>query len=185
MRFRELLVGALLVAPHAWAQQTLAVGDSRVEAAIQKAFPGSTAVTISDIDSKGCGPLPERPGFVSGDFDGDGRPDFAALLKIGEAGKVVDWDGRKLHETRYAFAIFLANSDGGYNLRRVIRFRDYSPLGMFIALQPPGTLQGPGDAQHRRTITLKRSGIERISCEKSSVVYYLSGQNVREFWTSD
>src|SRR5258706_200027 len=133
MRFCKSIVGALLVAPHAWAQQTLAVGDPRVQAAIPKVLPGSMTLITSDIDSKECGPVPESPGFVAGAFDGDGRNDFAALVKIGETGKVVDWEGKKLHETRYAIAIFLATSNrGGQTQRRHPLFGFYALHALFI-----------------------------------------------------
>jgi hypothetical protein len=184
-RSAAILVGTLLVASHAWAQQPLSVGDSGVQAAIQKTFPGSTILVAADVDSRECGPAPESPGFVAGDFEGDGRPDFAALVKIGETGKVVDWEGRKLHETRYAFAIFLATSDGRYNPKRIIRFLEYWPVMTFITLQPPGMLRGPGDDRRGSAITLKSPGVELINCGKSSVVYYFSNKYVREFWTSD
>jgi hypothetical protein len=185
MRRWGISLVALLVACCVAAQPSVPAMDPTVQGSIQSAFPGSTILLAADIDPKNCGPAPESPGFVAGDFDGDGRTDFAVLVKLGETGKVITWGGKKLRETRYGFAIFLARSDGTYNLKRAMRFVDYSPLMMLITLQPPGTIQGPGDPGHRSEITLKHSAVERINCGKSSVVYYLSGQTVREFWTSD
>jgi len=185
MRRRIMLAGLILCAADASPQQSITLADSRVTAAIHAAFPGATVVAPADINSSDCGSSSASPGFVAGDFDGGGRTDFAVLLKLGETGKVVTWGGKRLNETRYVFAIFLATPDEAYVATHVRPFVDLWPLSALISLRRAGTLEGPGDPGHAPTMRLRHAGVEFFNCGKSSLVYYLSNNRVREFWTSD
>ena len=175
----------LALTPASGAEQTLGASDPNVQAAIRKSFPRAFVVTATDVDEKECGPLPRSPGFVSGDFGGSGHPGFAVLLNNGATGKIVDWEGRKLRETRYVFVIFSATAAGEYEPLRVNRFLEFTQVAAFLELQPAGLLTGFGDPGTEPTLKISRPGISFTSCGKSSVVFYISGGKVKEFWTSD
>jgi hypothetical protein len=153
-----------------------------VAAAIEKALPGATIITQGDINEKSCGRLPKTPGIVRGDFNGDGRLDFAALLKLRTTGKLVHWEGKTLQETEFAFTIFLDDGHGGFTSIYLRRFKDLSPILAYIDIRSPGKVKGVGESP---SLTLKNSAISFINCEKSEAVYYLSGSRVRIHWVSD
>jgi hypothetical protein len=153
-----------------------------VSAAVEKTIPGATVVTVDDINAKSCGSLPKSPGLVTGDFNGDGRRDFAALLKGHSTGKLVHWEGKSLVETEFAFAIFLDDGHGGFKPAYVRRFKDLLPILAYIDIMPPGHVKGTGE---KPGIALKNSAISFVNCEKSEAVYYVSGERVRIHWVSD
>lgn len=162
-------------------QEAGPVPDSLV-AAIEKAVPGASLVSLADVNAKECKPVPKTPGLVRADFDGDGRADFAVLVKAGETGKVVDWQGTRLREARYVFAIFLDDAKGGFTVRIVQRFVDFVPIASFIDLQAPGNVPGFGE---NPGVVIPNSGIAFVNCEKSEAVYYFSGKRIRTIWVSD
>jgi hypothetical protein len=164
--------------------QTLAPQAPSVRAAIEKAFPGSTIVTTADVDSGECDPVPGSPGYVPADFDGDGRGDFAVLLKVGETGKVVPWQGKQLKETRYALVMFLDDGLGGFTVKRLHSFVQFWPVMAFID-RVTGKVSGLGDERRGAEITLRDPGVSLVFCGKSAVVYYLKDHQVRTFAVGD
>jgi hypothetical protein len=153
-----------------------------VSAAIEKRIPGATIVTRDDINEKSCGRLPKAPGLVTGDFNGDGRKDFAALLKVRSTGKLVHWEGKLLEETEFAFAIFLEDGHGGFKPAYLRRFKDLLPILSYIDIMPPGNVKGIGE---KPGLVLRNSAISFVNCEKSEAIYYVSGASVRIHWVSD
>jgi hypothetical protein len=153
-----------------------------IAATIEKTLPGATILSQGDINEKSCGRIPKTPGIVRGDFNGDGRLDFAALLKLRTTGKSVHWQGKTLQETEFAFAIFLDDGHGAFTSVYVHRFKDLSPVLAYIDLRPPGKITGVGESP---SLTLKNSAISFVNCEKSEAVYYLSGSHVQIHWVSD
>ena len=172
-------VVALLALPCAARAQSTAPSPSEL-AAIAKAFPKAAVVTAADVSKEDCGPTP-NPGFVEGDFNGDGQQDFAVLLNNGETGKVVDWQGKKLKETRYVFAIFVNKGDGTFVVRHVDRWVESGPLIALISPQPAGRIESFVD----KSITISNPGVAFAWCGKSEAVYYMSANHVRSFWVSD
>jgi len=153
-----------------------------VSAVIEKRIPGATIVTRDDINQKSCGSLPKTPGLVTGDFNGDGRTDFAALLKVRSTGKLVHWEGKTLEETEFAFAIFLDDGHGGFEAAYVRRFKDLLPILSYIDVTLPGNVKGIGE---KPGLVLKNSAVSFVNCEKSEAVYYVSGAHVQIHWVSD
>ena len=139
-------------------------------------------VSLEDIDAKACNPVPRSPGLVLGNFDGDNHPGFAVLLKDNETGKVIDWQGRKLREFRYVFAIFLGNDKGDFQAKLVRRFSDFTTLGAYIDLQAPGNLR---NRDENRDVAISNPAISLVFCEKSTAVYYVSGGHIRTVTIAD
>jgi len=170
-------IGLLLSLPCGTrAQQAGGLLPPGVSSAIEKAIPGATVVTLEDIDAKACSPVPSSPGIVQGDFNGDNHPGFAVLLRAGETGKIVDWQGRKLKEIRYAFAIFLSDGKSGFQTKLVRRFIDFAPLGAFIDLKAPGKVR---NRDENRDVVIRNPAVILVFCEKSASVYYISHNHVR------
>ena len=130
---------------------------------------------------KECRPVPQSPGLVRADFTGDGRMDFALLLNAGETGKIIDWQGMKLKETRYVFAIFVEDGQGGYKFKPLQRFEDFVPIAAFIDLQKSGDIRGVDG----RLAKISNPAVSFVFCEKSEAVYYFSGDRIRTVWVSD
>jgi hypothetical protein len=144
--------------------------------AIEKVIPGASVVTLDDIDGKGCNPVPHSPGVVTADFNGDNHPGFAVLLKGVETGKTVEWQGQKLKEVHYAFAIFLSDGENSFRAGFVRRFVDFSPIGAYIEIQPPGSLR---NRDENRDVLISNPGVALVFCEKSAAVYYVSRNHIR------
>jgi hypothetical protein len=56
--------------------------DSNLRPAIQKEYPGAIIVGSKDIDTTSCYAQRGHPGWVNGDFNGDGQPDYAVLFMV-------------------------------------------------------------------------------------------------------
>ncbi|MGE0278705.1 MAG: hypothetical protein AB7R40_25180 [Nitrospiraceae bacterium] len=153
-----------------------------LQTAIEKVAVGASIVQAKDVDPVACQPVGENPGFLRADFNGDGRDDYAVLLKTGDTGKERIWEGKTLRETRFTFVFFLDDGAGGYKPRVVRRYVDFIPTAVVLDLQPAG------DVRHRETgkhVRLKNPGITLSFCEKSATTYFLLGGKVRSIPIAD
>lgn len=160
-------------------QSTLPEG---LTAAIKKVAPGAVIVGAQEVDVTACQPVGDSPGLLRADFNGDGRDDYAALLKTGETGKETTWEGRKLREARFSFVLFLDNGSGGYQPRVVHRYTDFIPTAVVLDLQPAGNVR------HREThknVRIPNPGVMLSFCEKSATTYFLVGDKIRSIPISD
>jgi hypothetical protein len=172
------LVGLLIGSSAADAQQP---SPSPTElTAIAQAFPETAVVQATDVSLEDCGEVP-NPGYVEGDFNGDGRIDFAVLLRGHPTGKVENWQGKQLHETPYVFAIFLSTGDGKFSVTKAERFMDFDQVAAYISLTPAGTVE----SSINKPIKIHNPGVAMGWCGKSGVVYYLAQGKLKTFWTSD
>ena len=150
--------------------------------AIEKVIPGASLVTLADIDAKSCGTLPKSPGLVRGDFNGDKRSDFSVLLKAGETGKSVSWQGSTLKQMRYAFVIFLDDGKGGFRAKLLQRFINYAPIAAYIDRQPAGMVR---NRDENRNVSIRNEATAFVFCEKSASVYYVKANKVHEIPVTD
>ena len=180
---RTIAMSALLISVYrAEAQGPATETPPSLLSAIDKSVPNATPITLADVDMKGCDPVPKSPGLVQADFNGDSRLSYAVLLKAGETGKVVDWQGTKLKQTRYVLALFLDDGMGGFTFKPIHRFEDFSPIAAYIDLQRAGSIKSTSD---NRTVVIHNPGVSLVFCEKSEAVYYISGNRVRTVWVGD
>ncbi|HTY77288.1 MAG TPA: hypothetical protein VMI34_05675 [Candidatus Bathyarchaeia archaeon] len=113
------------------------------------------------------------------DFNGDGRADYAALLRIGEP-KVVA--GEPLRSAPVWAVVFLGRRDGLYRPFILARWDDVMiPSRRVMALQSTGPVHH--GAHPERVLTLRQPGIASILCEGTEKVYYWvsRGQTFREY----
>ena len=121
--------------------------------------------------------------MVRADFNGDGRTDYAVLLRIGEPKAVA---GEALKSASVWAVVFLARRDGLYRSFILSKSDEVMiPSRQVIALRPPGRVQVGGHPE--RPVTLKQAAIVSILCEGTEKIYYWvsRGQTFREFLTKE
>ncbi len=153
-----------------------------IYAELARAARGATVLTKQDIDQVSCGNKSDHPGLVKGDFNGDGKLDYAALVKLGGSESETLWEGKLLKRAAFAVFMFVANSDSGYRAVKLTEDSAYMPFANTIAIFAPATVK---DRESGLDVTLVNPGITLSYCEKSAAVYYLDNKNVRSIAISD
>jgi hypothetical protein len=162
-------------------QPNSAVPDSLLRE-IGKLTPGAVIVGAEEVDAIACHPLEKSPGLVRADLNGDGRDDYAVLLKTRETGKETLWEGKKLREARFAFALFIDDGKGSYKPRIVRRFTDFVPVAVVLDLQPAGSVR---HRETRKNIHAPNAAVTLSFCEKSATTYYMDGGKLRSIPIAD
>jgi hypothetical protein len=138
--------------------------------AIAREFPRSTIVQPSDIDPVNCGQLKAHPGLGEGDFNGDGRNDYAVLLK-GRVKGEKEWQGRVLQLMEVDFVIFLREASGQLRSIRIEHLENYHPFTVGIAIMKPGLVR-ESPVVGNSTVRLLHPGILMYLCGRSAAVFY-------------
>ena len=154
-----------------------------VQEAITRLHPAAAVLRADEVLVERCGTERRRDQVVRADFNGDGRADYALLLRIGEARAVA---GEALKSVSVWAVVFLARRDGLY--RPFILFKSEEvmiPSRHVIALQPSGRVHH--GAHPERVLTLKQPGLASILCEGPEKVFYWvsRGQTFREYLTRE
>lgn len=132
-----------------------------------------------EILAERCGAEHRRDQIVRGDLNGDGRVDYAVLMRIGAPRAV---PGEALKSVSVWAVAFLARRDGLYRPFILSKWDEMMiPSRRVIALQPPGQVHH--GAHPERVLTLKQPGVASILCEGTEKVYYWvsRGQTFREY----
>ena len=115
-------------------------------------------VGADEILEEWCGTGQRREQLFRADFNGDGRREYAALLRIGEPeGK----PGEALRTTPLWAVVFLANRDGRY--RPFILFKDGDAM---FPTRPVLWVQAP-----ERVLTLRHPAVGSMLCESTAKVF--------------
>src|SRR5437870_809742 len=164
------------------AEKTKAEVDRDVLAAIEKDYPG--AIIPKYLDAESCGSEKKHhPGWVTADFNGDGRYDHAVLITVPSKeettrlGKGYDFD----------LVVLWQEKPGVYRTELISRLWENASYGsppdflpttkkrlttwVYIEKESPGKIQDSG-AVGNRTVILQNSGIRIVYCEESSSVFY-------------
>ena len=154
-----------------------------LQEAITRLHPAAAVLRADEVLVERCGAEHRRDQVVRGDFNGDGRADYALLLRIGEPKAVA---GEALKSAAMWAVVFLARRDGLY--RPFILFKSDEvmiPSRQVIALRPPGPVHH--GAHPERVLTLKQPGIASILCVGTEKVFYWvsRGQTFREYPTKE
>jgi hypothetical protein len=137
---------------------------------------------LVDMDSSSCGALEANPGLVTGDFNGDGRPDYATLLISIVPKREQTWNGRKLTLVDAWFVVFLQQGDGTYDRNDIEHLEIFLPSGTGLAIQPAGPVK---EFESGKVINLKTPAVEWYFCEKGASVHYWNGKSFLAVQTSD
>jgi len=151
--------------------------------AIKRLHPAARVVGADEILEERCGGGQRREQLFRADFNGDGRQDYAALLKIGEPEGT---PGEALRTAPLWAVVFLANRDGRY--RPFILFKDADamfPSRRVLWIQAPGRVHH--GAHPERVLTLKRPAVGSMLCDSTAKVFYWVSlrQTFREYLTKE
>ena len=151
--------------------------------ALKRLHPAAHVMGADEIVEERCGADHRREQLFRADFNGDGRPDYAMLLRIGEPeGKT----GEALRTAPLWAVVFLANRDGRYRPFILIKDGDAMfPLRRVLWVQAPGRVHH--GAHPERVLTLKRPAVGSMRCENTAkVCYWVSlRQTFREYLTKE
>ena len=151
--------------------------------AITRLHPAAAVLGADEILVERCGAERRRDQVVRADFNGDGRADYAVLLRIGEPTAIA---GEALKSASVWAVVFLARRDGLYRPFILSKSEEVMiPSRQVIALEPPGRVHHGGHPE--RVLTLKQPGIASILCEGTEKVYYWvsRGQTFRGYLTRE
>lgn len=151
--------------------------------AITSLHPAAAVLGADEILVERCGAEHRRDQVVRADFNGDGRADYALLLRIGEPTAVA---GEALKSVSVWAVVFLARRDGLYRSFILSKSDEVMmPSRRVIALRPPGRV--PSRGRPERVLTLKQPAIASILCEGTEKIYYWvsRGQTFREFLATE
>jgi hypothetical protein len=119
--------------------------------AITSLHPAAAVLRADEILVERCGAEHGRDQVVRADLNGDGRADYAVLLRIGEPKAVA---GEALKSASVWAVVFLARRDGLYRSFILSKRDDVMiPSRLVLALRPAGRVQ---------------SGVSRRACSRSS-----------------
>jgi len=152
-----------------------------VREAIVHLNPEAAVLRADEILVERCGAEHRRDQVARGDFNGDGRVDYAVLLRVGTPKPV---GTEPLKSVSLWAVVFLGRRDGHYRPFVLSKTDEVMlPSRQVIALQPPGGVHH--GAHPERVLTLKQPGIASILCEGTEKVYYWvsRGQTFREYLT--
>lgn len=147
--------------------------------AIAGLHPEAAVLRADEILVERCGAEHRRDQVIRADLNGDGRADYAVLLRIGEP-KVAA--GEALGSVPVWGVVFLARRDGLFRPFILFKSEDVMiPSRRVIALQPRGRTHRSGHPE--RALTLERPAVASILCEGTEKIYYWvnRGQTFREF----
>ena len=173
---------ALLLPVDLRAQQSDPPIPELLAAAIRKVAANAVLVAPEEVDTKACAPAGPTPSLVRGDFDGDGREDYAALLKLKETGKEAIWAGHKLKEAKFSFVLFISDVNGGYKPRVVRSYTDFVPTAVVLDLQAPGAIR---NRETRKYTNLSNPGVTLSFCEKSATTYFIKAGAIKSIPVAD
>jgi len=97
------------------------------------------------------------PGLVSADFNGDGRPDYAALLSFPQKKSVGEW-----------LVVLIGKPGGGFQLRLLEKYTGFHE-DLYITMQPPREIK-PSNSSQKAKFTMP--GIARIYPERPLTLFY-------------
>ena len=151
--------------------------------AIARLDPAASVLRADEVLAERCGAERRRDQIVRADFNGDGRADYAVLLRIGEPKAV---GGEPLKSVPVWAVVFLGGQDGRFRPFILSRADEVMvPSRQVIALQPSGRVHH--GAHPERVLTLRQPGVALILCEGTEKVYYWAsrGQTFREYLTKE
>lgn len=152
-------------------------GTSRVElsAALDAAYPEGWRFASLDADARSELKAGESPEWIGGDFDGDGRSDYAAQLVIWKLGHTTTMDSAQL-------VVVLIRQRDGFR-REVVSVGGGPSSGVYLSKMPRGTRVESFDLSSG--VTLERDAVQQIFAGQASVAHVYEDGHWREIITGD
>ena len=117
----------------------------------------------------------ERPTWVGGDFDGDGRPDYAVQVVVFKPGHTLAVDSAQL-------VVALLRRANGFE-RHVLSVGGGPQDGIYLARLPRGEVIS--DFEGRTTVTLRADAIHQVFAGQASIAYVYDQGRWVEIATGD
>jgi hypothetical protein len=158
----------VLASPDATSQEAIAVlqtamKNPKLQAAMrQHVHPNATILSLENLNrvsqEKFLGAVDEAsPGFVAADFNGDGIPDYAALLTFPQKKTSGEW-----------LVVFMGSKDGGFQLRLLEKYNGVHD-DIYITMEPPGEVK---PFRSVRSVKLRAPGIARIHPDRRRTLFF-------------
>jgi hypothetical protein len=176
-----LLIG-LLMSPALCAQSDEAKFPVPLLTAIGKIAPKASVVRPQDIDGQECDSIGASPGIVRADFNGDGRQDYATILKTKVSEKETVWEGKTLREAQFALVLFLDDGRGAYRAISAYKYVGFVPT---IGIIYPQSNREVRNRETHRIIRLANAAVTLAFCGKSATTYYITKDKIRSIPIAD
>jgi hypothetical protein len=152
-------------------------GNSRAElrAALDTAYPEGWRFASLDPDARSELKTGESPEWIGGDFDGDGRSDYAAQLVVWKLGHTTTMDSAQL------IVALLRRRDGFH--RDVVSVGGGPSFDVYLARIPRG--ERVADFEGGSGATLESDAVHQIFAGKASVAHVYEDGHWREILTGD
>jgi len=154
-----------------------------VKSAVRRLHREAVILQSGDVSWAACSMAPRTP-VVKGDFNGDGRSDYATLIRIGDVTPDGRWWLRYQGVDVWLVALF-AEAAGTFSSLVVERYPETPlPTDVVIHLQRPGPVRSSIPGQRAK---LKYPGVAVEFRERAGKVFYWSptARSFRVIWTSD
>ena len=137
--------------------------------AIATLAPTTVPVERADLDADHCAAQAAHPARVRGDFDGDGREDWAMLLRSPSPVRTETFGGRRwpIHPVR--FVVFFGGAGGRFEPHTISLGDESLPSITMLLSQPPGRIREWGQGQ---VIELRQPGIVQVHCDKAATTWF-------------
>jgi hypothetical protein len=152
-------------------------------AAVAELHPDMRVVEKSDLNAQDCVEFRgAHPGWIAGDFLGDGQLEYAALLITEAPTKKIAFEGRTylVHSARVVVLAGPANKR--FEETTLYEFDEALPTIRGLALQEPKKIFDPSA---QRDIWLAHPAVTFFSCGQFSVVYFWDGKRFDRAQTSN
>ena len=152
-------------------------GNSRTElrAALDSVYPEGWRFASLDPDARAELKGGESPEWIGGDFDGDGRSDYAAQLVIWKLGHTTTMDSAQL------IVALLRRRDGFH--REVVSVGGGPSFNVYLARIPRG--ERVEDFEGRSAVTLEHDAVHQVFAGRASVAHVYEDGHWREIFTGD
>lgn len=152
-------------------------GNSRAElrAALDAAYPDGWRFASLDPSARSELEPGESPEWIGGDFDGDGRSDYAAQLVVWKLGHTSTVDSAQL-------VVALLRRRDGFQ-RDVVSVGGGPSFGVYLAKIPRG--ERIADFEGRSAATLESDAVHQIFAGQASVAHVYESGHWREIVTGD
>ena len=152
-------------------------GNSRTElgAALDSVYPEGWRFASLDPDARAQLKAGESAEWIGGDFDGDGRSDYAAQVVIWKLGHTTTVDSAQL-------IVALLRRRVGFH-RDVVSVGGGPSFDVYLAKIPRG--ERVADFEGRSAVTLESDAVHQIFAGKASVAHVYEDGHWREILTGD
>ncbi len=150
----------------------IAISD-KLRQAISRVHAKAEVIERKDVSVRNCDPVPESPGLIRADFNGDGLTDYAALLRIRGTEKQVLEENKTWTLVEVRLVVFLGQRGGEFTNVELERLSEVIPILTVIEIQRPGPIREYAEIEHekRKVIQIEKMSIMRIGCGRSAVVF--------------